>query len=110
MALRGPFVRPSADEQLNLGPFSAIRQQRGRTRKIFIIKQRSQLPSTSAAGRKVRRILMFDDHPDSVRLVFGGRSHPHVDLSAPQRVSPWELLIVSILTIAGLTGMFWTLV
>jgi hypothetical protein len=109
MALRGPFVRPSADEQLNLGPLSAIGQQRGRTKKIFIIKQTSRIPSINAAGRKIRRILIFDNHPESLRLVFGRRPHAFIDLSGPQCVSSWQLIIVSIVTIGALVGMFWPL-
>jgi hypothetical protein len=110
IALPTPFVRPSADDQLNLArPFSATGRQRGRTRKIFVIKQTSRLPSTKARGKKIRRILIFDDHPDSLRLIFGRRHHPYLDLSRRQRISLWELLIVSLLLIAGLVGMFWPL-
>jgi len=108
MALPTSFVRPSADDQLNLAQaFSATGQQRNRTRKIFVIKQTSRLPSTSGAGHKIRRILIFDNHPESLRLVFGRRPHPYVDHSRPQRISLWELLIVSILIVAGLVGMLW---
>ena len=57
----------------------------------------------------MRRILIFDDHPDSLRLVFGGGANPHIDLSAPQRVSSWELVLVSILIMVALIGMFWPL-
>jgi hypothetical protein len=104
------FVRPSADDQLNLAPdFSATPQRRGRTKKIFVIKETSRLPSIHSAGKKIQRILIFDNHPESLRLVFGRRLHPDVDLSRPQRVSSWELIIVSIVTIGGLIGMFWPL-
>jgi hypothetical protein len=109
-ALPAPFVRPTDGDQLNLArAFPATRQQRGRTRKIFVIKKTSRLPSANAAGKKIRRILIFDNHPDSLRLVFGRRSHPDVDLSRSQRVSSWELIIVSIVTIGALVGMFWPL-
>jgi hypothetical protein len=110
MALPAPFVRPSADDQVNLArPFSATGRQRGRTRKIFVIKQTSRLPSTSARDKKIQRILIFDNHPDSLRLVFGRRANSYVDRFRRQRISLWELLIVSILLIAGLVGMFWPL-
>lgn len=89
--------------------FSATGRQHGQTRKIFVIKQTSRLASTNAAGKKIRRVLIFDDHPESLRLVFGRRPHPKVDLSRPQRIALWELLIVSILMIAGLVTMFWPL-
>jgi hypothetical protein len=67
------------------------------------------LPSANSTGRKIQRVLIFDNHPDSLRLVFGGRPHPFVDLSRPERISLWELVIVSILVIAGLVGIFWPL-
>ena len=64
------------------------------------------MPQANAAGKKTRRILIFDDHPDSLRLVFGRRPNPHVYLSAP-RVISWELILASIVTIGALIGMFW---
>jgi len=109
MALPTSFVRRIIEGQLNLALTSSGDRQRGRTRKIFIIKQTSRLPSTNAAGSKIRRILIFDNHPDSLRLVFGERANPDVDLSVPQRASSWELVFVSILTMSALFGMFWPL-
>jgi hypothetical protein len=109
MVFPRPLVRPVIDRQLNLAQTSSGSGQRRRTRKIFVIKQTSRLPLTNAAGRKIRRILIFDDHPDSLRLIFGRRANPHVDLFSPQRVSSWELILVSILTMGVLIGMFWPL-
>jgi hypothetical protein len=100
------FVRPDADDRLNFRQrFSLPGKRRGQTRKVFVIKKTSRMPSINAAGKKIRRILIFDNHPDSLRLVFGRRQSPYP--SAPRRTSSWELTIVSILTIAGLVGMFW---
>ena len=110
MALPEQFVRPSADDQRNSGrAFSVTGQRRDQTRKIFVIKKTSRLPSTNAAGKKIRRILIFDNHPDSLRLVYGRRPHPDVDLSGSHRASWWDLVIVSGLTIGILVGMFWPL-
>jgi hypothetical protein len=109
MALPTSFVRRITEGQLNLTQTSSGDRQRVRKRKIFIIKKTSRLPSTNAAGKKIRRILIFDNHPDSLRLVFGERANPYVDLSVPQRVSSWELVVVSILTMSALFGMFWPL-
>ena len=103
------FVRRITEGQLNLAQTSSGDRQRSRTRKIFIIKKTSRLPSTNAAGKKIRRILIFDNHPDSLRLLFGERTNPYVDLSVPQRVSSWELIVVSILTMSALFGMVWPL-
>jgi len=109
MALPTLFVRRITEGQLNLAQTSSGDRQRSWTRKIFIIKKTSRLPSTNAAGKKIRRILIFDNHPDSLRLLFGERTNPHVDLSVPQRVSSWELIVVSILTMSALFGMVWPL-
>ena len=109
MALPTSFVRRITEGQLNLAQTSSGDRQRSRTRKIFIIKKTSRLPSTNAAGKKIRRILIFDNHPDSLRLLFGERTNPYVDLSVPQRVSSWQLIVVSILTMSALFGMVWPL-
>jgi hypothetical protein len=110
MAL-APFVRAGAEDQLNLErSSSATGQQSSRRRTIFVIKKTSRLASTTAAGMKIQRILIFDDHPDSLRLVFGRRLHPYVDFWRPQRVMSWELIVVSIVTLVGLIGMVWPLV
>jgi len=104
------FVRAKADNQFNAtSDFSVTRQQRGRRRKIFVIKQTSRLPSTNRTAKKIRRILIFDNHPDSLRLVYGRRPHPYVDLPLAQRIGFWELLVASFLTIAGLVALFWPL-
>ena len=108
MALPALFVRPCADNEQNSAPcFSVTRQQRGRSSKIFVIKKTIGLLPTNGRHKKIRRILIFDNHPDSLRLVYGHRLHPGIDLSPPQRVSLWELIVVSVVTIAGLVGMFW---
>jgi hypothetical protein len=108
--LPAEFVRPGSSDQLNFAQGVSVTGQRAaRPRKIFVIKKTSRLPSANAAGKKIRRILIFDNHPESLRLVFGRRSHPNVDLSRPERISSWELLIVSTVAIAGLVGMFWPL-
>src|ERR1700726_3074334 len=98
MELPVSFVRLDADDRLNLRRrFSLPGERRGQTRKIFVIKETSRVPSINAAGRKIRRILIFDNHPDSLHLIFGRRRSPYP--SAPRRTSSWELTVVSILTI-----------
>ena len=93
------FDLPSVSGQLGLRP-----------RRIFIIEQTRLSPSRNAAAKKTRHILIFDNHPDSLRLAFGRDANPHGDLSVLQRVSSWELVLVSILTMGALIGMFWPLI
>jgi hypothetical protein len=42
------------------------------------VKQRGRLPAINAAGKKIQRLLIFDNHPDSLRLV--SRLHPDRDI------------------------------
>ena len=108
MALPGSLVTPGADDHLNLArSFSLPGERRGRTRKIFVIKKTSWLRSTNGADKKIRRILIFDNHPESLRLVLARRSDPHVDFTVLPRVSAGELIIVCLLTVVGLIGTFW---
>jgi hypothetical protein len=103
-----PFVRHIIGRAANFSRTSSEPGQRPRRRKVIVIKQ-VRWPITNATGKKIRRILIFDNHPDSLRLVFGRRANSHVDLAAQERVSPWELIFVSALTMGALIGMFWPL-
>ena len=100
------FLRSDSEDQFDSAPdFSVSRQQLGWRRKIFVIEQTDRLPSTDAAGKKIRRILIYDNHPDSLRLVLGrGANRRH---SAPRGIGSWDFLIVSLLALVGLIGMFW---
>ena len=114
-----PFVRPVTGRQLDRAQtFSANGQRRSQMRKIFVVKQVRRpfesrsgqaLPATNAAGKKVQHILIFDNHPDSLRLVFGLGASSWVDLSDRQHGSSWALVMVRILALIALIGMFWPL-
>ena len=110
MTLRTPLARPVTDLQPDLASAASENGQPGlRPRKIFVIKQASRLESTSGTHKNVRRILIFDDHPDSLRLVFEQRANSQIDLSIPSGASSWELILVSMLTMGAMIGMFWPL-
>jgi hypothetical protein len=107
----GPVLRlPAEDRSAN--PFRFL--SRGRrlgtgTKRFFIIKQAVQLPPTSSAGsRTVQHVLIFDDHPESLRLVFGSTT-PELDLSRPPRASSSQLILLSILAIGLLIAILWPL-
>jgi hypothetical protein len=74
-----------------------------------VIKQVRRLRSTTGEHKKIRRVLIFDNHPDSLRLVLQASAKPHGNLSVSRRVSSWELVLVSVLTMGALIGMFWPL-
>jgi hypothetical protein len=40
-------------------------------RRIFIVRQASRLSANDTQSKTIRRILVFDDHPDSLRLILG---------------------------------------
>jgi hypothetical protein len=110
MLLPPGLVRPIAHRHPNLARLSFANEQSGpRTRKIFVIKQSRRLRSTNGADKKMQRILIFDDHPDTLRLVFGGGANPHGDLSVAPPASSWQLILISILTMGALIGMLWPL-
>lgn len=77
-----------------------------RVRKIFVIRQVQRLPATSAAGDTIQRILIFDDHPVSLRLVFGG-ADSHVRLSEPKRMSSLGVAVLWIVTLSLMIGIVW---
>lgn len=82
------FVKPGAADQLNLGRgVSPTGERRVRTRKMFVIKQTIRLQPKTGTHKKIRRVLIFDNHPDSLRLIFGRRHLPGLDLSRRHRVS-----------------------
>ena len=72
-------------------------------KKLCVIKQ--VLRSRNGIAKGVR-IVVFDNHPDTLRLIFHLRRNEDVDL-APTRASSWELVLVSIVIMGALFGMFW---
>ena len=106
--ISSPFVRPTTGPSL-YRLSAANEKSRPRARKIFIIKQARRLASTNGIQKKLRRILIFDDHPDSLRLVFERGASRHDDLTVPPRATSWDLILVSILAMVALIGMFWPL-
>jgi hypothetical protein len=114
-----PFVRPIANHQPNLArPVPVSRQPGIRAKKIFVIKESGRpfdsrsgqaLPATNGARKRIQHILIFDDHPDSLRLVLGRRVNPQAHLSGPPSGSSWEAILISMLTVGALVAMFWPL-
>jgi hypothetical protein len=89
------FGLPSANEQPGV-----------HARRIFVIKRTSCLPAANAEGKTIQRILIFDDHPDSLRLVFGRRASREVGRTAPPSAGWWEPILAWMLIIGALILMF----
>jgi hypothetical protein len=59
--------------------------------------------------KTIRRILIFDNHPDSLRLVSRLRVGPDVDLAAPQFRSRSHLILGLVVIIALVLATIWPL-
>ncbi|HEY2102303.1 MAG TPA: hypothetical protein VGH08_03525 [Chthoniobacterales bacterium] len=86
---------------------SRSRQRGARPKRIFVIRQRIQLPPTDSAREKnLQQILVFDDHPESLRLLFGDTT-AKLDHPRPLWASSWQIILLSILVICLLTAILW---
>ncbi len=104
-----PLLRlPAEDRSANPFRFLSLGRQLGTgTKRFFIIKQAVQLPPTSSAeSRTVQHVLIFDDHPESLRLVFGSAA-PEIDPSRPPGASSRHLVLLSILIVGLLSAILW---
>src|SRR6266513_5165195 len=101
---------PAEDRSANPFRFLSRGRRLGTGRKrFFIIKQAVQLPPTSSAGsRTVQHVLIFDDDPESLRLVFSGAA-AQVDLPPPPGASSRHLVFLSILIMGLLSAILWLL-
>jgi hypothetical protein len=68
----------------------------GQTR-IFVVASR---PVTEG-GRTIRHIVIFDNHPESLRLLFRG------DLMSRERSDVFYAVLAIALALAASLGMFW---
>jgi hypothetical protein len=72
-------------------------------RKIFAIVTP---PKVDVSGNAIRRILIFDNHPESLRLVSSLRARPDVDLAATRRAHPVYLIFALLLMLTLSIAMF----
>jgi hypothetical protein len=66
-------------------------------------------PKVDVSGKAIRRILIFDNHPESLRLVSRFYVRPD-DLAAPRRAHPVYLIFALLLMLALSMAMFWPLI
>jgi hypothetical protein len=98
---------PAEDRSANSFRFLSLDWLGTGMKRFFIIKQAVQLPPTnSTESRTVQHVLIFDDHPESLRLVFGSAT-PEIDLSRTPSVSSRHLVRLSILLMGLLTAILW---
>jgi hypothetical protein len=68
-------------------------------KRIFVVASR---PVTES-GKTIRHIVIFDNHPASLRLLFSG------DLMLPRRNEVFYAVLAIVLVLAAGLGMFWPL-
>jgi hypothetical protein len=74
-----------------------------------MITQVQRPPSTNGADKRIRRVLIFDNHPDSLRLLFGQNGLTNAYASDPQPMTWSEVSLVCSLVVILLAAMFWPL-
>ena len=75
------FINKPNDNSFRFSSVSEHSRIRGR--KIFVIKQVQRLPATTIPGKEIYRIMIFDYHPDSLRLVFARHANSLAHPSDP---------------------------
>jgi hypothetical protein len=87
------------------------RQSNVGAKRFFVVHRIGWLAATdTTAAKRVERILIFDNHPDSLRLVSGYcRAIRDRNPSAPSRAHSWPLLGIGLLAIGVAVGMLWPL-
>jgi len=73
------------------------------------VKKTSRLPATNGPVKTIRRILIFDDHPDSLRLILGRPANRHAYRPGADRTSSRNLILPGMAILAALLAMFWPL-
>jgi hypothetical protein len=76
-------------------------------KRIFAIVSRP-IP-TEVEGKTIRRILIFDNHPDSLRLVSRLRAGPDADLAAPRYTSRSHVILGLVVIMALVFAIVWLL-
>jgi hypothetical protein len=107
MGFSGGFARPGTERRVVLNLLRFARAHRGlHARKIFVIKHEGRLHSRTGEGKTVRSILIFDDHPSSIRLVLARDAHPRGGPAAQPTSRWWEPFLGGMLIIGAVLVIF----
>jgi hypothetical protein len=102
------LVRPSPSPDSHALRFpSATRQSGVPARKIFVIKQTTPLSPPTAADKKIHSILIFDDHPESLRLIFARPANCRAYRSASEIAGSRNLILPGVAILTALIATFW---
>src|SRR4051812_10802747 len=81
------------DDPVLRGLLSANAQSSVAARRIFVVRQANRLSVNNAQGKTIRRILVFDDHPDSLRLILGDSADVSVGDAPEENTRRWAPLL-----------------
>ena len=73
------------------------------------MKKTSLLPGTNGKVKSIRHILVFDDHPESLRLILGTPANRSAYRPTGDRVRLKNLILPGMAIIVALLAMFWPL-
>jgi hypothetical protein len=73
------------------------------------MRQTGRLRVTGGSIKTVRRILIFDDHPDSLRLIIGGSASRNVRRTSGGWATLRIFIPPGIAALTALIAMFWPL-
>lgn len=102
------FVREQ-NEHSDRNAVPSVRERPCLRRRIFVIKKTSRLPATTGPVKTIRRILIFDDHPDSLRLILGRPANRRAYRPTWDRASSRNLILPGMAILIALIAMFWPL-
>jgi hypothetical protein len=102
------FVIEHSPQWVQMPDLRSVRDAAGSSQKrIFAIVSRS-IPS-DVKGKTIRRILLFDNHPDSLRLVLKPVANLDSDAAAWRRERRTSVICGSILIAMVVAAMLWPL-
>jgi hypothetical protein len=78
-------------------------------KRVFVFRKTSFLPTTKGQGKRIQRILIFDDHPDSLRLILGPPVKWTIRRVIRERASTRHFLLPGLVIIGALLAMVWPL-
>jgi hypothetical protein len=107
----GATVDPSAQgysKWIRVSGSSLLRDSVGSGRKKIFAIVAPPMPADLGC-KAIRRILIFDNHPESLRLLSKLRARPDVDPAA-RRAHPAHLIFALLLMLALSIAMFWPLI
>jgi hypothetical protein len=86
----------------------ASKALKSRGRRFFALVSRAE--ASSLDSNQLRRVLIFDDHPDSLRLLFARRLASELPVTSPDRWRALHVLLVVSLLCVLLAAVVWPLI